>query len=115
MYPRQLSSEYVPRRDGPRPSRRLLAVSAATALLVLGVLAGALGLSSPATADSSPSCADSVTSAPTGPATVSAASSPFGRVLVVGSGDHAGCSLYLLTSDQLHTLTGADFACSDNA
>ena len=36
-------------------------------------------------------------------------------MLVVGSGDHAGCSLYLLTSDQLHTLTGADYACSDNA
>ena len=39
----------------------------------------------------------------------------FGRVLVVGSGDYAGCSLYLLTSDQLHALSGADFACSDNA
>ena len=38
----------------------------------------------------------------------------YGRVLVVGSGDYAGCSLYLLTSDQLHALSGADFACSDN-
>jgi predicted lipoprotein with Yx(FWY)xxD motif len=56
-----------------------------------------------------------VTSAPTGPATVSAASTPdFGRVLVVGSGAYAGCSLYLLTSDQLHALSGANFACSDN-
>jgi len=45
---------------------------------------------------------------------VSAASTPYGRVLVVGSGDYAGCSLYLLTSDQLHALSGADFACSDN-
>jgi hypothetical protein len=54
--------------------------------------------------------------APTGPASVSAASTTsFGTVLVVGSGDHAGCSLYLLTSDQLHALTGAPFACSDNA
>ena len=54
-------------------------------------------------------------SAPTGPATVSAASTTsYGRVLVVGSGDYAGCSLYLLTSDQLHALSGADFACSDN-
>jgi predicted lipoprotein with Yx(FWY)xxD motif len=35
-------------------------------------------------------------------------------VLVVGSGAYAGCSLYLLTSDQLHALSGADFACSDN-
>jgi predicted lipoprotein with Yx(FWY)xxD motif len=61
------------------------------------------------------SCADPVTSAPNGPATVSAASSPYGRVLVVGSGAHAGCSLYVLTSDQLHALTGAAFACSDDA
>ncbi len=54
-------------------------------------------------------------SVPTGPATVSAASTTsYGRVLVVGSGDYAGCSLYLLTSDQLHALSGADFACSDN-
>ena len=54
-------------------------------------------------------------SAPTGPATVSAASTTsYGRVLVVGSGNYAGCSLYLLTSDQLHALSGADFACSDN-
>ena len=39
----------------------------------------------------------------------------FGRVLVVGSGANAGCSLYLLTSDQLHSLTFglASFACSD--
>ncbi|HYB30666.1 MAG TPA: hypothetical protein VEF89_28975, partial [Solirubrobacteraceae bacterium] len=54
--------------------------------------------------------------APTGPATVSVAStSSYGRVLVVGSGPYAGCSLYLLTSDQLHALSGAQFACSDNA
>src|SRR5207245_7182936 len=32
---------------------------------------------------------------------------------VVGSGAYAGCSLYLLTSAQLHALSGADFACSD--
>ena len=56
-----------------------------------------------------------MTSAPTGPATVSTASTPYGRVLVVGSGAYAGCSLYVLTSDQLHALSGADFACSDNA
>ena len=36
-------------------------------------------------------------------------------MLVVGSGAYEGCSLYLLTSDQLHSLSGADFACSDNA
>jgi predicted lipoprotein with Yx(FWY)xxD motif len=45
---------------------------------------------------------------------VSGASTPFGRALVVGSGAYAGCSLYLLTSDQLHALTGASYACSDN-
>jgi predicted lipoprotein with Yx(FWY)xxD motif len=75
-----------------------------------------MGFSSPAEAESS-SCAESVTSAPTGPATVSAApKAPFGKVLVVGSGPYDGCSLYLLTSDQLHALSGGatPFACSDN-
>ena len=67
----------------------------------------ALLFSSPASAQTRP-CSDDVTSAPTGPATVSAASTTsYGRVLVVGSGDYAGCSLYLLTSDQLHALSGA--------
>ena len=48
-------------------------------------------------------------------ATVSTASTSFGRVLIVGSGANAGCSLYILTSDQLHSLTFglAAFACSD--
>jgi predicted lipoprotein with Yx(FWY)xxD motif len=32
-----------------------------------------------------------------------------------GSGDQAGCSLYVLTSDELHALTSAPFACSNNA
>jgi len=86
-----------------------------TALVGTGAyLSLALLFSSPASAATS-SCADPVTSAPTGPATVSAASTPdFGRVLVVGSGAHAGCSVYLLTSDQLHALTGAPYACNDN-
>lgn len=98
------------RRRG-RPRARL----AATAVLALGLAALALQLSSTASA-SSPSCADAVTSAPTGPATVSTASTAYGTVLVIGSGDYTGCSLYLLTSDQLHTLTsGAEpYACSDN-
>ena len=63
------------------------------------------------------SCADPVTSAPTGPATVKAASTAFGKVLVIGSGAYAGCSLYLLTSDRLRALTtGAEpYACSDNS
>ena len=84
------------------------------AVLTLGLVGVALLFSSPASAQTRP-CSDDVTSAPTGPATVSAASTTsFGRVLVVGSGDYAGCSLYLLTSDQLNALSGAPFACSDN-
>ena len=53
-----------------------------------------------------------MTSAPTGPATVSAISNAYGKVLVLGgSGPKAGCSLYLLTSDPLHAQPGAVFAC----
>jgi predicted lipoprotein with Yx(FWY)xxD motif len=96
-----------------RPGR-FLTGSAAAAALILGLVAVALQFSSAASARSkSSSCADPVTSAPTGPATVSSASTAFGRVLVIGSGDYSGCSLYLLTSDQLHALTGTRFACSD--
>lgn len=98
-----------------RRLRRAVAGPAAAAALTLGLVAVPLMFSAPASAQSKP-CSDDVTSAPTSPATVSVASTTsFGRVLVVGSGDYAGCSLYLLTSDQLHALTGAPFACSDNA
>jgi predicted lipoprotein with Yx(FWY)xxD motif len=85
------------------------------ALVGTGAYLGvALLFSSPASAATSP-CSDPVTSAPTGPVTVSAAWAPnYGRVLVIGSGAYQGCSLYLLTSDQLHALTGAAYACSDN-
>lgn len=95
---------------------RRVASLAAVGTLILGLVAGAVPFTAPASAQSNPSCADSVTSAPTGPATVSAASTSYGRVLVEGSGDYAGCSLYVLTSDELHALTsGAEpFACSDN-
>jgi len=89
-------------------------ILSALAALTLGLVGVALLFSSPASAQTSP-CSEDVMSAPTGPATVSVASTTsYGRVLVVGSGDYAGCSLYLLTSDQLHALSGADFACSDN-
>ena len=98
-----------------RRRRSLLAGSALAVMLTVGLVAVAPEFSSPASAQTGPSCADPVTSAPTGPATVSAALTPYGKVLVVGSGDYAGCSLYLLTSDQLHALTGAPFACSDNS
>jgi len=95
---------------------RPVAARTTAAALTLGVVAVALMFSSPASAQSGPACSDDVTGAPTGPATVSVTwTKSFGRVLVVGSGDYAGCSLYLLTSDQLHALNGAPFACSDNA
>ena len=97
-----------------RRRRSLLAGSALTVMLTVGLVAVAPQFSSPANAQTGPSCADPVTSAPTGPATVSAAWTRYGKVLVVGSGDYARCSLYLLTSDKLHALTGAPFACSDN-
>jgi predicted lipoprotein with Yx(FWY)xxD motif len=84
------------------------------AALVLGIVALALQFGSTARAQTPPSCADAITSAPTGPATVSTMSTAYGKVLVIGSGDYAGCSLYLLTSDQLHSLAGSRFACSDD-
>jgi predicted lipoprotein with Yx(FWY)xxD motif len=61
-------------------------------------------------------CAAPVTSAPTGPAVVSVSSTPYGKVLVEGSAGYAGCSLYILSSDEIHTLTtgAVPFACSDN-
>jgi predicted lipoprotein with Yx(FWY)xxD motif len=96
-------------------SRRLRAAPVAVVLLTLG-LVGAPALNQSASA-SPASCADPITSAPSGPARVSTASTSFGRVLVVGSGPYAGCSLYLLTSDRLHRLSGGavPFACSNNA
>lgn len=96
-----------------RIPRFRLPLAAATAVLALGLATGALQFSSTAKADSS-SCADTVTTAPSGPATVSAETkAPYGKVLVIGGGLYDGCSLYLLTSDQLHALTGSHYACSD--
>ena len=97
-------------------------ILAMTVVLMMSVPVGAVSQPSAGraaghvsiTQDAASSCADPVTSAPTGRATVSAASTPYGRVLVIGSGAYAGCSLYVLTSDQLHALSGAQFACSDN-
>ena len=97
-------------------SRRFQRVVAKAATLTLGLFAAASQFSSPVSAQAaSASCATPVTSAPTGPATVSTASTPYGRVLIVGAGANAGCSLYELTSDQLHSLTFglAAYACSD--
>lgn len=99
-----------------RRRRSLLAGSALAALLTLGLVTVAPQFSSPASAQgSSRSCATPVTSAPAGPATVATASTSFGTVLVVGSGANADCSLYVLTSDRLHSLTLglAPYACSD--
>jgi len=77
----------------------------------------ALQFGSPASAQTGVSCNTAVSGAPTGPATVSTASTSFGTILVVGSADYAGCTLYLLTSDQIHSLTtGAlTFACSNKS
>ncbi len=85
--------------------------------VILGlVLALALQFSPRANAQGTVNCAAPVTSAPTGPAIVSTASTSFGQVLVEGSAGYSGCSLYILTSDELHTLTtGAEpFGCSDS-
>lgn len=85
--------------------------------IILGLgLALTLLFGRPANAQSAPNCAAPVTSAPTAPAIVSVASTSHGTVLVEGSAGYAGCSLYVLTSDELRTLTsGAEpFACSNN-
>ena len=94
---------------GQRKSFRLFVI------LALG-LALVLLFGRPANAQSTINCAAAVTSAPTSPAIVSAASTSYGTVLVEGSAGYAGCSLYVLTSDELRTLTtGAEpFACSNN-
>ena len=94
--------------------RRVFAVPAAVAMLTFALVMVVPQLGSPVSAQA-PSCGTNVTAAPTGPATVSAASSAYGTVLVVGSGAYSGCSLYILTTDKLHTLTsGAPFACTDS-
>jgi predicted lipoprotein with Yx(FWY)xxD motif len=96
-----------------RRLRRSIPTSAAAVPLTLGLVAMALQFSAPASARAKDvSCNTAVTSAPIGPATVSAASTPYGKVLVVGgSGPKAGCSLYLLTSDPRNAQPGAVFAC----
>ena len=100
-----------------RRSKRLVGRSATAATLVVGLAAATPVFTSPRNAQGAEGptseCAAPVTGAPTGPATVSAESTPYGRVLIVGSGDQAGCSLYVLSSDRLHALTSAPFACSD--
>ena len=94
--------------NGRRKSARLLVI------LCLG-LALALLVGRPANAQNVVNCAAAVSSAPTGPATVSAASRAYGKVLVTGSPGYAGCSLYVLTSDELRALTSdaVPFACGD--
>jgi predicted lipoprotein with Yx(FWY)xxD motif len=96
--------------------RRVVAGPAAATMLTLGLLAATPQFSATVSAQgTSRSCTTPITSAPTGRATVSTASTSFGRVLIIGSGANAGCSLYILTSDQLHSMTFglAAFACSD--
>ena len=84
------------------------------AMLTPGLVAVALVTISPAGARTRDvvSCNTAVTSAPTGPTTVSAGSTSYGSVLVLGgSGPKAGCSLYVLTSDPRYARSGAAFAC----
>jgi predicted lipoprotein with Yx(FWY)xxD motif len=95
-----------------RSLRRRAFMAISVAMLVLPAFA----LNSPVSAATTPaaSCADAVTTAPAGRATVSVANNAtFGSILVIGSGAYRGCSLYLLTSDKLHQLAGAPFACGD--
>jgi predicted lipoprotein with Yx(FWY)xxD motif len=109
-----LTSPASPPAAGPAWLRRVFAVPTGVAMLTLALVTVMPQFSSPVSAQTS-SCAAPVTAAPTGPAIVSTAPSAFGRVLVVGSGENSGCALYVLTSDQLHSLTSgtAPFACTD--
>ena len=93
--------------NSQRKSSRLIVI------LALG-LALALLLGRPAHAQGI-NCAASTSSAPSGPAVVSVAPTPYGNALVEGSADFAGCSLYILSSDRLESLTtnAEPFACSD--
>ena len=99
-------------RRNPTVSHRYLF----SLILMLSFGLGSLQFSAPASAQGSVSCSTPITTAPIGPATVSTASTPYGTILVVGSADYAGCSLYLLTSDEIEPLTtgAVQFACSDN-
>jgi predicted lipoprotein with Yx(FWY)xxD motif len=101
-------------RLSPRFRLALAAITMTLGLVGIPVVSGSAA--SAKTGPSTPSdCAATVSGAPSSPATVSAASTPYGRVLIVGSGDQVGCTLYVISSDQLHALTGAPFACSDNS
>jgi predicted lipoprotein with Yx(FWY)xxD motif len=98
--------------------RRRILAAISVALLVLPALAAGSPVSAhPGPPPPSASCAETLSSAPTGPATVSVAKTAYGRVLVIGSGLYRGCSLYMLTSDAVHAQTGAPYGCSntDNA
>ena len=66
----------------------------------------------PAAGAATESCATPITSAPAGPATVSAAKTAYGQALVVGSGATSGCSLYVLDSDSFRAVSGT-FACTN--
>ena len=95
--------------------RRVLLALAVVAVALPSLAGASPAFAAASSAEVAPSCADPITSAPTERATVSVSDSAFGKILVVGSGDYAGCSLYLLTSDKVHALTGAPFACSDGS
>jgi predicted lipoprotein with Yx(FWY)xxD motif len=102
------------RSEGVMRSKFTRAVLGAMVAIAAFMSVGLLSVSSASAATSPCSDPDSLTNMPTGPTTVSTAdTSQFGKVLVIGSGAYQGCSIYLLTSDQLHKVNGSPYACSD--
>lgn len=84
-------------------------VAPATSALAGGPSAG----NSPDLSNTLPCTTDLVAGMfPSGPAVVSAASTPYGQALVVGAGPYAGCSLYYLTSDLPPTIFGCSGYCA---
>jgi predicted lipoprotein with Yx(FWY)xxD motif len=84
-----------------------LAAAVVAATFWLSTMPASASASDPAT-----TCSTPITAAPSGPATVSAASiAGYERTLVVGAGPNAGCELYFLTSDQPGA-NPSSFACT---
>lgn len=113
--PLRTKSPGSPSAAAPPWLRRVFAAPAAVAMLTFTLVIVTPQLNSPVSAQT-PACNAPVTAGPTGPATVSAASSPYGRVLVIGSDEYKGCSVYVLTTDETHKLTSgkAPFACTNS-
>jgi len=77
------------------------------------VAAGARAPTGPSLSNTLPCTTDlGPGTSPSGRAVVSAASTEFGKALVVGAGPYAGCSLYMLTSDSPPTSFGCSSSCA---